>query len=95
MSAFKNPFDAGTSLTRGCSCGHHHNEAEHQADLAAQTSDSEALSNRVVEAAVMRALLTICPDATPVVMYDGIRPCRIEIGYCPGGIPSIENLMSK
>ena len=56
MSAFKNPFDAGTSLTRGCSCGHHHNEAEHQADLAAQTSDSEALSNRVVEAAVMRAL---------------------------------------
>ena len=56
MSAYKDPFDAGTSLTHGCSCGHHHNEAEHQADLAAQTSDSEALSNRVVEAAVMRAL---------------------------------------
>ena len=34
MSAFKDPFDAGTSLTRGCSCGRHHDEAAHQADLA-------------------------------------------------------------
>lgn len=56
MSAFKDPFDAGTSLTRGCSCGQHSNEAAHQADLAGQVSDSEALGNRVVEAAVMRAL---------------------------------------
>jgi nitrate/nitrite transport system substrate-binding protein len=56
MSAFKDPFDASTSLTRGCSCGQHHSEAAHQADLAGQTSDSEVLGNRVVEAAVMRAL---------------------------------------
>ena len=56
MSAFKDPFDAGTSLTRGCSCGRHASEAAHQADLAAHTSDSEMLGNRVVEVAVMRAL---------------------------------------
>lgn len=54
MSAFKDPFDANTSLAQGCSCGRHHNEAAHQADLAGLTSDSEALGNRVVEAAVMR-----------------------------------------
>ncbi|MBX9905050.1 MAG: ABC transporter substrate-binding protein [Burkholderiales bacterium] len=56
MSAFKDPFDASTSLTSGCSCGRHHDEAAHQADLAGQTGDSELLGNRVVEAAVMRAL---------------------------------------
>ena len=56
MSAFKDPFDAGTSLTSGCSCGQHANEAAHQANLAGQANDSEALGNRVVEAAVMRAL---------------------------------------
>ncbi len=56
MSAFKDPFDASASLTSGCSCGHHHSETEHQADLAGQTADSEILGNRVVEAAVMRAL---------------------------------------
>lgn len=56
MSAFNDPFDAGSSLGTGCSCGHHHSEAEHQSDLAGQTADSEMLGNRVVEAAVMRAL---------------------------------------
>jgi nitrate/nitrite transport system substrate-binding protein len=56
MSSFKNPFDANVSLGRGCSCGHHASEAEHQADIARVSSDSEALGNRVVEAAVMRAL---------------------------------------
>ncbi len=56
MSAFKDPFDASTSLTRGCSCGRHADEAAHQADLAGLTSDSEILGNRVVEAAVVRAL---------------------------------------
>src|SRR5690242_7398321 len=62
MSAFKDPFDANTSLTRGCSCGRHGSEADHQADLAGQTTDSELLGNRVVEAAVMRALFP--EDAT-------------------------------
>jgi nitrate/nitrite transport system substrate-binding protein len=56
MSAFKDPFDAGTALTSGCSCGQHHSEAAHQADLAGATSNTEILGNRVVEAAVMRAL---------------------------------------
>ncbi len=56
MSVFKDPFDAGTSLTRGCSCGQHASAAAHDADFALKISDSEALGNRVVEAAVMRAL---------------------------------------
>jgi len=56
MSAFEDPFDASTTLTRGCSCGRHQSEADHQADLAGQTADSEALGNRVVEAAVVRAI---------------------------------------
>ncbi len=62
MSAFKDPFDASHSLTRGCSCGRHANAAAHEADLASQTGDSELLGNRVVEAAVMRALFP--EDAT-------------------------------
>ncbi|MFN9973535.1 MAG: ABC transporter substrate-binding protein, partial [Phycisphaerae bacterium] len=40
----------------GCGCGRHSDQAAHDADLAAQTADSEVLGNRVVEAAVMRAL---------------------------------------
>ncbi|MBY0265122.1 MAG: ABC transporter substrate-binding protein [Burkholderiales bacterium] len=54
MSAFKDPFNPGVKL--GCGCGRHSDQAAHDADLATQTSDTEALGNRVVEAAVMRAL---------------------------------------
>ena len=54
MSAFKDPFSSEVKL--GCGCGRHSDQAAHDADLGAQTSDSEALGNRVVEAAVMRAL---------------------------------------
>lgn len=57
MSMFSNPFDAKSILAPRCSCGGHGNEAEHAADLAQQTADSDALGSRVVEAAVMRALI--------------------------------------
>jgi nitrate/nitrite transport system substrate-binding protein len=57
MSAFKDPFSPDVKLSAaGCGCGRHASRAEHDADLAAQTSDSEMLGNRVVESAVMRAL---------------------------------------
>jgi nitrate/nitrite transport system substrate-binding protein len=57
MSAFKDPFRPEVKLsTTGCGCGQHASRAEHDADLAAQTNDSEVLGNRVVESAVMRAL---------------------------------------
>lgn len=53
MSIFKNPFDARVKLTRGCSCGHHGNQAEHDAKHASTTDE---LGSRTVEGAVMRAL---------------------------------------
>ena len=56
MSAFKDSFGVGTSLTRGCSCGQHASVAAHDADFALKTSDSETPGIRVVEAAVMCAL---------------------------------------
>ncbi|MFN7087834.1 MAG: CmpA/NrtA family ABC transporter substrate-binding protein [Burkholderiales bacterium] len=56
MPVFKDPFDPEVRLSSGCACGHHRSEAEHRADLAAHTGDPEALGNRAVESAVMRAL---------------------------------------
>ncbi|GAB4061932.1 CmpA/NrtA family ABC transporter substrate-binding protein [Uliginosibacterium sediminicola] len=59
MSAFKDPFDHRNQLGAGsCSCGRHHSQAEHDAaalDLAADASD-EAMNQRVIESAVMRAV---------------------------------------
>ncbi len=56
MSAFNDPFDPQVKLGNGCNCGHHATQAEHNAGLANTASDSEALGNRAVESAVMRAL---------------------------------------
>jgi nitrate/nitrite transport system substrate-binding protein len=50
MSIFRDPFDATTRLTYACACGQHGSQAEHEA------AQGEALGNRVVEQAVMRAL---------------------------------------
>src|SRR6185503_4013011 len=49
MSIFNNPFDPNTRLVSRCNCGRHADQSEHDAD-------TEELSNRVVEQAVMRAL---------------------------------------
>jgi len=56
MSAFQDPFAAGAGLTHGCRCGKHNDEAEHAADLARETGDTDVLASRVVDQAVMRAL---------------------------------------
>ncbi|MGH8700347.1 MAG: CmpA/NrtA family ABC transporter substrate-binding protein [Burkholderiales bacterium] len=56
MSTFKDPFNPESKLTHGCNCGRHASAAEHDADLARQTNDTEALASRVVDQAVMRAL---------------------------------------
>lgn len=60
MSAFKDPFDHRNRLGAGsCTCGQHHTQAEHDAaqaqDLAADANE-EAMSRRVIESAVMRAV---------------------------------------
>ncbi len=54
MSAFTDPFNAHTHLGSGCSCGQHRSQAEHD---ALDASSSEKLAGRVVEQAVMRAVL--------------------------------------
>jgi len=55
MSLFSNPFDSNVRLR--CACGQHQSEAEHQASTAlVEQHSSEALTSRVVEQAVMRAV---------------------------------------
>jgi nitrate/nitrite transport system substrate-binding protein len=54
MSIFDDPFSAGTRLGGGCRCGRHASEAEHAAHAAPAGPD--ALAERAVEGAVMRAL---------------------------------------
>ncbi|MEC5385203.1 CmpA/NrtA family ABC transporter substrate-binding protein [Uliginosibacterium sp. H3] len=49
MSIFRNPFDPEVRLHKGCSCGQHSSQAEH--DTSVQTAQ-----DRAVESAVMRAL---------------------------------------
>ncbi|GMV58017.1 MAG: hypothetical protein AMXMBFR72_11290 [Betaproteobacteria bacterium] len=54
MSAFDDPFDAAATLRRaGCSCGRHASRREHD---EAAARDAQALADRAVEGAVMRAL---------------------------------------
>jgi nitrate/nitrite transport system substrate-binding protein len=53
MSMFDNPFDGSKPLGGGCSCGAHRSQGEH---AAAQIASGDALAERVVEQAVMRAL---------------------------------------
>jgi nitrate/nitrite transport system substrate-binding protein len=62
MPAFNDPFDADSKLERGCSCGRHADQADHDSDLARSTSNTDALASRAVDAAVMRALFP--QDAT-------------------------------
>ena len=55
MSLFSNPFDSNVRLR--CACGQHQSDAEHQASAAlVDQRSSEALTSRVVEQAVMRAV---------------------------------------
>ncbi|MBI3938860.1 MAG: ABC transporter substrate-binding protein [Betaproteobacteria bacterium] len=55
MSAFKDPFNPELRLARGCGCGRHNDQAEHDAASAPPT-DTETLASRAVDQAVMRAL---------------------------------------
>lgn len=64
MALFRNPFDANAKLTKGCSCGAHASQAEHDSGFraegveAAPVSD-EARYDRVVQTAVMRAMFPV------------------------------------
>lgn len=55
MSIFDDPFHPDTQL-RGCTCGHHNSQAEHdQAKVATLSSEDHYLA-RVIESAVVRSL---------------------------------------
>jgi len=58
MSTFDNPFDPNKSLHRGCTCGKHASQADHNAAIAASPNptDEEAALNRAVESSIMRSL---------------------------------------
>jgi nitrate/nitrite transport system substrate-binding protein len=59
MSGFDDPFDPTTTLGRGCACGRHRDQAEHDAAERAARAGEEAAYARVVEGAVMRALFPV------------------------------------
>ncbi len=60
MALFKNPFDANRRMTRGCDCGRHESQSEHERAIHAEAvnaaASDEGRYRRVVENAVMRAL---------------------------------------
>ena len=60
MALFKNPFDANRRMTRGCDCGRHESQSEHERAIRAEAvnaaASDEGRYRRVVENAVMRAL---------------------------------------
>ncbi|PZU90540.1 MAG: nitrate ABC transporter substrate-binding protein [Chelatococcus sp.] len=60
MALFKNPFDADCRMSRGCACGRHESQSEHERALRAEavevSASEEGRYGRVVENAVLRAL---------------------------------------
>ncbi|MEY3971257.1 MAG: hypothetical protein RLZZ80_955 [Pseudomonadota bacterium] len=57
MSIFSNPFNHNISLRSRCSCGQHTSEAEHiAAESRALAQQDDALTGRVVEQGILRAL---------------------------------------
>jgi len=64
MAAFGDAFDKTADLRGGCSCGHHATQNEHDGDSAASAvslSDIEGLSARVIETAIVKAVLGADP----------------------------------
>jgi len=60
MATFDNPFDSKRPLTRGCTCGQHASQAEHDEVAELRLRETVASSDKryesVVASAVMRAV---------------------------------------
>ena len=60
---FKNPFDYRNRLSRGCTCGQHTSQGEHEAALRAQSADlaknTEATYENLVAETVMRQIFPV------------------------------------
>ncbi|MBX9760465.1 MAG: ABC transporter substrate-binding protein [Beijerinckiaceae bacterium] len=64
MGLFNNPYDAGSKLTKGCSCGAHASQAEHNSAFVAEgvhaaPASDETNYERVVQSAVLRAMFPV------------------------------------
>ena len=64
MTMFRNPFDTGTRLGKGCSCGAHSSQAAHERAFRADAVETgaapdEARYERVVTSAIMRAMFPV------------------------------------
>ena len=60
MSMFKDPFDPKALLGRRCGCGGNHAASEHdRLTASAVPSGEEECWNRVVDAAVLRAVFPV------------------------------------
>jgi nitrate/nitrite transport system substrate-binding protein len=66
MSIFSSPYDPDRKLGDTCACGKHESQVEHEAERAVSNDlnaiDPDALSNRAIESAMVRALFP--DDAT-------------------------------
>jgi len=82
MSIFSDPYDAKTRL--GCSCGAHASATEHDAAVAATSGSGseEALTSRVVEQAVMRALFP----------QDGLRRRFLQAVGAPTAMAAVSSI---
>jgi nitrate/nitrite transport system substrate-binding protein len=57
---FKNPFDARTHLTKGCACGQHGSQGEHDAAMRAEAVDNvDTAYENAVATAVLRQIFPI------------------------------------
>lgn len=79
MSMFDNAFDGSKPLGGGCNCGAHRSQEEH---AAAQIASGDALAERVVEQAVMRALF---PD-------DGVRRKFLQVVGAGTALSALQTL---
>ncbi len=63
MGLFGNPFDAKNKLTKGCACGAHASQAEHDRAFRAEGVDAPGSDDtnyeRVVQSAVLRAMFPV------------------------------------
>jgi nitrate/nitrite transport system substrate-binding protein len=63
MGLFGNPFDAKSKLTRGCDCGAHNSQAEHDRAFRAEGVDAPSSDDtnyeRVVQSAILRAIFPV------------------------------------
>ncbi len=63
MGLFRNPFDANSKLTKGCDCGAHSSQEEHNRAFRAEGVDAPASDEsnyeRVVQSAILRAMFPV------------------------------------